>query len=125
MNGALIRRGIAAVFCVSIAWAALHAEEQGPPAKGKNAEKAPAPAKPASKEADDDGGKGPPPDAKGFKLAQFIKGQLGKGLTGDKLAEAINKERAKLGLKDDDKDDAPSAKPAAPGKDKGKGKDKD
>jgi len=142
----LIRRGIAAVFCLSIAWAALHAEEQGP-GKGKNSieidlnklppdvvkqllklagEQAPKPAaKSAEKKGDDEGkGKGPPAEAKGLKLAEFIKGQLGKGRTGDKLAEAINKERAKLGLTDDDKDDEPpSAKPTTPGKGKGKGKD--
>jgi hypothetical protein len=80
------------------------AEAQAPVGKGK------APAKSAGKQADDDKDTGPPasippPEAKGFRLAQFIKGQIAKGVTGDKLGEAINKERAKLGLTDDDKDD--------------------
>jgi hypothetical protein len=44
----------------------------------------------------------PPATALGRKLADFIKIQQANGLRGEGLADAINKERARLGLVDDD-----------------------
>lgn len=59
----------------------------------------------------------PPPSAKGKKLADFIKGQLSKGVSGEGLGKAINRERGKLGLTDDDKDDDSSSSPSKGKKD--------
>ncbi|MBL8793471.1 MAG: hypothetical protein JNM56_06185 [Planctomycetia bacterium] len=96
------------VLCLSLV-ASVGAQ---PGAAGK---KGPAKASPgAGKEKEDDKDSGPPSQippasAKGKKLADFIKGQLSKGADGESLSKAINKERAKLGLTDDDKDDEKSA----------------
>lgn len=47
----------------------------------------------------------PPPAARGFRLAQFIRMAKANGLDGEALAAAIQVERARLGLGGDDEDD--------------------
>jgi hypothetical protein len=107
-------RIVALTLILGLVIAAGFANGQGQADKAKGK----APAKPdVKKDEEKDAGPPasiPPPEAKGYKLAQFIKAQLAKGATGESLAAAINKERGKLGLTDDDKDDDPPS----PGKGK-------